>query len=344
MFGKDVLEKIQMSRKDPVTVTNYESVIIKWYDDPNVLMSDENRRNRPYIIGLDTSDNVGSDFTTMCMIDPYDLHVVCTFCCNTANLYFVTTIIVKFLRDFPRSIFIPERNKNGAFMLDYIFANMRLESFNPLTRIYNKYLQEYNSEMNLNNLNYEDGTVRKNFGFSTTSNSRNLLYSSVLMNALNLVGDRLNDASLIDQISGLTMKNGRVDHTETGHDDLLIAFLLAVYFVLFGLHHNLYGIRPDEIMCQVKSDGELIDADAKKRMLLAHEQIRDLRNKLKANENNPVVQSVFQRELQKLVAVYGEIPQEDDTTLKPMDQINKNSKLAAKNMSAITPDVIFSFA
>ena len=344
MFSKELLEKIQASKKDPVAVTNYESVIIKWYDDPNTLMSDENLRNRPYPIGLDTSDNVGSDFTTMCMVDPYDLHVVCTFCCNTANLYFVTTIIVKFLRDFPRAIFIPERNKNGAFMLDYIFANMRLESFNPLTRIYNKYLQEYTSDMNLSNLNYEDGTVRKNFGFSTTSNSRNLLYSSVLMNALNLVGDRLNDASLVDQISGLTMKNGRVDHTETGHDDLLIAFLLAVYFILFGLHHNLYGIRPDEIMCQVKSDGELIDADKKKAMIFAHEQIRDLRQRVKNSADNPVVQSIFQRELQKLIAVYGEIPQEDDKSLKPLDQINKNAKQVSKAMSNITPDVFFSFA
>ena len=344
MFDKDLLERIQSAKKDPVVVTNYESVIIKWYDDPKKLMSDESLRNRPYPIGLDTSDNVGCDFTTMCMIDPYDLHVVCTFCCNTANLYFVTTLIIKFLRDFPRAIFIPERNKNGAFMLDYIFANMRLESFNPLTRIYNKYLQEYTSESNLNNLNYEDGTVRKNFGFSTTSSSRNMLYSSVLMNALQLVGDRLNDASLIDQISGLTMKNGRVDHTETGHDDLLIAFLLAVFFILFGLHHNLYGIRPDEIMCQVKSDGETIDADAKKTMLQAHAQIRDLRQRIKHSSDNPVVQSIFQRELQKLVSVYGEIPQEEDTTLRPLDQINKNSKQVSKAMSNLTPDVVLSFA
>jgi len=343
IFGKEMLEKIQTSKKDPVAVTNIESVIIKWYDDPKVLMADESLRNRPYVIGLDTSDNVGSDFTTMCMIDPYDLHVVATFCCNTANLYFVTTIIVKFLKDFPRAIFIPERNKNGAFMLDYIFANMRLENFNPLTRIYNKYFQEYNSDTNVNNLNYDDGTVRKNFGFSTTSSSRNLLYSSVLMNALNLVGDRLNDASLVDQISGLTMKNGRVDHTESGHDDLLIAFLLAVYFILFGLHHQFYGIRPDELMCQVRSNGELVDPDKKKAEMLAFEQIRDLTQKIKNNKDNPAVVSVFQRELQKLVAVYGDAPKEEDSALKPMDQINKNSKQMARTMSNITPDVYMKF-
>ena len=344
VFDKDLIERIQAARKDPVAVTNIESVIIKWYDDPEKLKKDENLRNRPYIIGLDTSDNVGADFTTMCMIDPYDLHVVATFCCNTANLYFVTTIIVKFLRDFPRAIFIPERNKNGAFMLDYIFANMRLESFNPLTRIFNKYFQEYTSDTNVSNLNYEDGTVRKNFGFSTTASSRNILYSSVLMNALNLVGDRLNDNALIDQISGLTMKNGRVDHSVTGHDDLLIAFLLAVYFVLFGLHHNLYGIRPDEIMCQVRQDGELIDADEKKTMLLAHEQIRDLRQRIKNSADNPMVQQVYKRELQKLVSVYGEIPQEDDKSLKPMDQINKNSKQMARSMSNLDMSTMFAYA
>ena len=140
------------------------------------------------------------------------------------------------------------------------------------------------------------------------------------------------------------MKNGRVDHSVTGHDDLLIAFLLAVYFVLFGLHHNLYGIRPDEIMCQVKQNGELIDADEKKTMILAHEQIRDLRQRIKNCVDNPMVQQIYKRELQKLVSVYGEIPQEDDKSLKPMDQINKNSKQMARSMSNLDMSTMFAYA
>lgn len=345
IFDKDLLEKIQNSRKDPVAVTNHETVLIRWYDDPKVLKSTPELRDRPYVLGLDTSDNVGRDYTTLVMLDPYDLHPVCTSKCNTANLYFVTTLVMSFLRDFPRCIFIPERNKNGAFLLDYIFANMQRDSFNPLTRIYNKYLQEYDPDVDLTRLDYNDGRVRQKFGFSTTSsaNSRGLLYSSVLMNSLNLAGSKLGDSAIIDEISGLTMKNGRVDHTELGHDDLLIAFLLACYFILFGLNHNLYGIRPDEFMCNIKNDGSYIDKDAKKQMLQAYAQIREYRTKLKQC-TNPVISSIYQRELQKLVAAYGDAPAEEETSLKPIDQIKQESKQAAVQNRSVGINALMNFA
>ena len=84
------------------------------------------------------------------------------------------------------------------------------------------------------------------------------------MTAMKLVGDRLNDSSLIDEICGISMKNGRVDHSEKGHDDLLIAFLLAAYFILFGANHQLYGINPDEFLSSVNEQtGDNIDPDIK---------------------------------------------------------------------------------
>ena len=330
IFAKELLEKIQSSRRDPVTTTTYDKLLLRWYDDPVKLMSDPTFRDRPYVIGCDTSDNVGRDFTTMCMIDPYDLHPVCTFKCSTTNLMFVARCIIKLLRDFPRSIFIPERNKNGAMFLDYIFAEMRRDQFNPLTRIYNKYYQEYTSDTDVSNLNYADGRVRKNFGFSTTkaATSREFLYSSVLTTALDLIGDRLFDSSIIDEISGLTMKNGRVDHSDVGHDDLLIAFLLACFFILFGQNHQLYGIRPDEFMCNIKKGGEYIDADRKREIKLLQAQLADIRSKLR-RWNNPVVEAALKRELQKVQMALGDDELEDDS-FKPLDQANVDAEKAAR--------------
>lgn len=336
IFPKEVLDRVVSSRKDPVTTTTFGGqLLIRWYDDPALLMSDPGRKNRPYVIGCDTSDNVGRDFTTMCMLDPYDLHIVCTFKCNTSNLVFVARCIVKFLRDFPRSIFIPERNKNGAMFLDYIFAEMRRDQFNPLTRIFNKYFQEYTSDTDVSNLNYSEGSVRKNFGFTTSKSatSREFLYSSVLSAALDLIGDRLNDSAIIDEIAGLTMKNGRVDHSDIGHDDLLIAFLLACYFILFGLNHQLYGIGPEEFMCNIKQGGDLIDADRKHELLMMQRQIVDIRNKLKRYQH-PAAESALKRELQKLLTAVGDEEIEDDS-IKPLDQANVNADKEARMLHGI---------
>ena len=288
--------------------------MIRWYDDPKYLKENEGLRNRPYVIGLDTSDNVGRDFTTMCMLDPYDMHVVATFKCNTTNLAFVARAMMRILMDFPRAIFIPERNKIGVVFIDYIFAEMRRDVFDPLTRIYNKYYQEYTRDTDVSSLNYDDGEVRKNFGFTTTksSTSREFLYSTVLMTAMRLVGDRLNDASLVDEICGISMRNGRVDHSEKGHDDLLIAFLLAAYFILFGANHQLYGISPDEFLCQVNErTGDNIDADLKQQQSRMRVLLQDYRAKLK-HTSNPVIQQALEREIQKIVSVIGDAPMEED--------------------------------
>lgn len=342
LFTKEMLDKIQSSRKEPVTTTWYESMYIRWYQDPDTIMKNVALRNKPYVIGSDTSDNVMRDYSTMCMVDPYDCSVVCTFKCNTTNLMFVAQCIAKMLIDFPRAIFIPERNKNGAVFLDYVFIELRNRGLNPLTKIYNKFFQEYTRDTNVTNLDYNNGAVRKEFGFTTSKSatSREFLYSSVLMTALKLAGDRLYDSGLIDEISGLTTRNGRVDHPEVGHDDLLIAYLLACYFILFGMNHQLYGVTSDEFLCNVRNDGAKVSSEEKKQYTLMCQQIVELKQKIKRC-SNPVLLTAFNRELQRLTAVVGDVEEISEDVIKPMDQLNKESAHNATKHRTYDPMQLF---
>lgn len=329
----EIIDKIQSSRKDPVRTTRKQSMLVRWYDDPEVLKSNPQFREKPYVIGCDTSDNVGRDFTTLCMVDPYDLHVVCTFKCNTTNLTFVAEAIMEFLRDFPRSIFIPERNKAGAYLIDYIIAKMQGVRFNPLERFYNLYYQNYTADTDTSRLDYTDGRVRQKFGFSTTKNSREMLYSTVFMTALDLVGDRLYDSAIIDEISGLTTKNGRIDHSEAGHDDLIISFLLACYFIIFASNHQLYGIKPDEFMCALAKDGTKVDEEYKRQQLLIKRQILELKQRVRTTSNF-VVKQAYERELMKLINSVGDIEVEDNS-FKSLDQTREEAKEEATANSGI---------
>lgn len=334
IFDKDMIDRIQASKSDPVTTTWIENVAISWYVDPNKIMTDAALKNKPYIIGCDTSDNVCRDFTSIVVTDPYDLKPVAVVRVNSANFMFVAKCVVKLLIDLPRAIIIPERNKNGAVLVDYIILELRRRSISPLRKIYNKYFQEYDPDIKLDNINYESGAVRKNFGFNTTSSgmSRDFLYSRVMMTALKLSADRLCDCNLINELSGLTTKNNRVDHSDGGHDDLVISYLLACYFILFASGHRHYGIELDEILCNVRNDGEACSLEEKKKEQLMRSRILEYKHKIK-NCQNDIIRSAYKRELQALMAIVGDVEEDTlkESDVKAMSQVKQSVYEARAN-------------
>ena len=341
LFKKDILEKINASKADPVTSTMFGNLIIRWYVNPDKLMKDPTLRNKPYAIGCDTSDNVGKDFTTLCIVDPYDLKVIATIRCSETNLVLVAQLIAQLVVDLPRSIFIPERNKNGAFMVDYVILEMRKRGINPLKRIFNKYYQEYDPDRDLENLNYDSGLVRKNFGFTTTaaSTSRDFLYSRVLMTALKLAADRICDEQLVLELCGLTTKNGRIDHNDSGHDDTVISYLLACFFILFASNHKFYGVDVDEILCSVRNDGQECTLEEKKARIAAKAKLMEFEGRLKRCTNE-VMRQAFMREIQNLKAIIGPdddaiIP--DENNFKPISSATTETHKAI-HKSIIRPD------
>ena len=320
VFPKELLEKIVASKKEPAKVTWMDSLAVTWYDDPDEILRRAETKNKPFVIGCDTSDNVGRDFTSIVILDPYDLHVVATIRVNSTNFMFVAKCISKILIMFPRAIIIPERNKNGAVLIDYLILALRSVGMNPLKKIFNRFYQDYDPEKDLSNLNYESGSIRKEFGFTTTksSTSREMLYSTVMTTALNLAADRIFDGNLINEIAGLTTKNGRIDHSDTGHDDLVISFLLAAYFIIFGGNPKYYGVGADEFMCTINNDGSETTADEKRQRLILKDRAEELRRKLKMC-NNTILKAAFQRELSKVLAILG--PDDDgvdERTIKPL--------------------------
>jgi hypothetical protein len=98
--------------------------------------------------------------------------------------------------------------------------------------------------------------AKKYFGFATSAGgqtSRSDLYSKTLVNACRRCAHLVKDQYLIDQITGLVIKNGRVDHEDGKHDDLVIGFLLCHWMLTMGKNLNYYGISPAEILVEHKT-------------------------------------------------------------------------------------------
>ena len=97
---------------------------------------------------------------------------------------------------------------------------------------------------------------KKTFGFMTTGTSRELLYGSVLQNAAKAAGHVVNDRVLSEEIRGLVVKNGRIDHSAGGHDDNVIGWLMTHWLLTHGKNLTYYGINTDLMLSRVNMFGK----------------------------------------------------------------------------------------
>ncbi|HHJ0714746.1 TPA: hypothetical protein ACQFDA_004662, partial [Escherichia coli] len=97
---------------------------------------------------------------------------------------------------------------------------------------------------------------RKYIGFSTDQEKRRKLYGEVFTTALRLSADKLRCGELIDQILNLVEKNGRIDHKASGHDDLVISWLLAMWLLLLGNNLGHYEINNSRLMMRNRNLAE----------------------------------------------------------------------------------------
>lgn len=313
-----ILEKIRMSIKDPVHTTIESGYLFRWYEYPDKVFS--SLKSRTIVLGLDTSENVGRDFTSLCMLDASDMSVICTARCNESDLVKLALFIAKFLIEHPNSILVPERKSTATVMLALICEKLRKAGINPLRRIYNLIFQLKDQkpycDININDP-IEEGSGKKYIGFTTTGgagvNSRDALYKTTLMKALEMNHSRIHDQTLHDEISQLAIKNGRIDHGEAGHDDLLIAYLLAGWFIYFGRNLHLYDIEEDHFLSMISSDGSSVDVRMKKQQDELKERINDVRMQIQ-KARIPAVINSLNRELNHLTSML----EEDEDGIVPV--------------------------
>lgn len=213
-----------------------------------------------YTIGLDTSEAAGNDDIFMVVRDIRNGQVVCAGNFNETNLILFSQFTVDFLKRFENTLLVAERRSTGAMILDYLLLMLPTAGIDPFVRIYNRIVQDHEEfpdrfDEIRKGLSYRDPEVyvryKKAFGFATSGSgltSRSELYSTTLQQAAKTTGDRVFDPKLINQILGLVVRNGRVDHEPGEHDDGVIAWLLSFWILAAGKRLDFYGINSREIL------------------------------------------------------------------------------------------------
>ena len=275
-----LIQELTNNIVDPISITIEHDIVMHWYAEQCDLELPENK-NVHYILGSDTSDNGGKDFTTLVMLDTRDMGVVMTMRCNQTNLLNVATLVFAIMQRFPNLIFIPERNR-AAMLIDVLISLItKNTSWDPFKRIYNTYVQNMTEKSKPpHTLDLSMGTIRKYFGFNTTSakDSRKILYSKVINTTIERNYTRIFDKNIISEIKGLRVIKGRVDHDSKGHDDTLIAYLLACWFIMFGKNLPYYGIDPTKMLINDNvsiGDEDLSQLELNKRVVYLEKQLKN---------------------------------------------------------------------
>lgn len=306
--------------------------IMRWYIEVDSVLS---RLNTDFgIFAMDSSDAAGGDDISLVLRSVKTGEVLAVADINETNLITFAQFLVEFLVKYENTLFIPERRSTGAMIIDYLLIMLPERGIDPFKRIYNKVVQEkdefpdryamINKPMYARDRNiYVE--FKKYFGFATSATgatSRTDLYSTTLINAAKMTGDKVRDPKLINQILGLVIRNGRVDHEEGGKDDICISWLLSFWILINGKHLSFYGINSRDILINNKAQQELNDPISvyeARYQARVREHIKQLMEDIK-NETDEYVS----RRLESQIIHYSnQVSDNDRVMLSVDDLINK---------------------
>jgi hypothetical protein len=240
--------------------------ITRWY----IHADDIHRRmaTGKFLLMVDPSDAIGNDDIGMLLMDIETAEVVASGTFNETNLISFSNWLFKWFVRFENITGIIERRSSGQAIIDHLVHYMVQAGIDPFRRLFNTVVQDYREQPEKYDeiklpMNRRDPRVydrfKSSFGFATSGSgtySRTELYSSTLMMAAKRGCDTVYDKNLIDQITSLISKNGRVDHPVGGHDDMVIAWLLGFWLMTKGINLSFYGIDSRIIMSKALGERE----------------------------------------------------------------------------------------
>lgn len=218
--------------------------------------------NRKSVMGLDTSNAVGRDAITGVDIDVETTETLMAFAVSETFLEHFGDWLVDFLVLFPNLTLIPENKSSWAGIGDKLLIKLPLKGVDPGRRIYSRIVDNA-EESERDRKVYREychgvpserkySQFRTDFGFNTNADLRTDLYTDVLRAATNQSAQLIRDPVLIDELSSLVVRKGRIDHSASGHDDHVISWLMANWFLRYARNLDHYGIDVRKVLSRLK--------------------------------------------------------------------------------------------
>lgn len=314
---------------DPFLDLSEYGYIIRWYVD--------DWTERTLVMGVDTSDAVGSDDIAVVFRDISSGEVVGAGNYNETNLVTFANWIASFLIKNSNVTLIIERRSSGIMVIDNLLLLLPANGIDPFKRMFNWVVNEMDSSDNYRDiinsgLYNRDDTVylklKKQFGYSTSSagrSSRDNLYGLAFSAAVKYTGELVRDKLLADQLATLVRKNNRIDHNPGDHDDMVVAWLLTYWFLTNSKNISTYGIPPRQVLSGIKNkDNEGKETSYEQILLL--EELDNL-----SEELNITTCPIKRNKIVTKINFLSKYLTEDNTTKFNIDSVVSKQKYIARS-------------
>lgn len=313
-YSEEDASRMNKSRMNPVfkEISN-TGYVMDWFYEEHQVMAKMSVR---HIIGLDTSEAVGRDAIAFTMINSETGETAAKLKVKETNVIGFANWMALFMIKYRNTVLILERRSTGSSVADAILMVLQNKIRDLHRRIYVRITQDASRYDDLfNEFRRGPGAVperfwdkfRKYIGFSTDQDKRRKLYGEVFTMALRVCAHLIRAPELIDEILSLVERNGRIDHVRSGHDDLVISWLLAMWLLIFGKNLSHYEISNHRLMIRHRlgteggsqqDEDKLVREEEEQKILMA--EIEAISREVQATRC-PVKSMALRSKLQSLV-------------------------------------------
>lgn len=232
---------------------------------------------RTSVLGLDLSNAVNRDSITGILTDVETTETLAAFSISESNTHFFGDFLADLFEKWPRMTLIPEAKNIWISILDKLLVELPKRGIDPGRRIYSTVVDKAENGEN-ERKRYTEFTkghpserkyypFRSQFGFPTNGPLREALYIDTFRAATNQSARGVRDPLLIDELSTLVEKNGRIDHSASGHDDHIISWLMTHWFLRYSRNLDHYGIDPTLVMTRIRNLSDEVNPSVERKVI-----------------------------------------------------------------------------
>lgn len=328
---QDILDKIRKGINDsPLNDRNDKNQFIIRYHLPIAQVI-----ARRAVLGMDTSNAIGRDAISGILTDVETGETLAAFTVSESNLSIFTMWLADLFELWPLMTLVPEAKSSWDGIRDRLLIELPNRGIDPGRRIYSRVVDDAdNSEGDRRRYReYSQGHAserkyaphRNQFGFPTSASLRDSMYGEIMREATKNAPGLIRDHMLVDELSSLVMKRGRIDHAASGHDDHVISWLMNQWFLRYARNYDHYGIPSQSVLSRLRH-AALADDPKETSRMMKQEKIKRRVIELEARMENAKSAMEVAYYQTRVNSLRSELTEEDSSQIDSVDRASEKSR------------------
>lgn len=245
VFNEEQLDKIFQFVKQPLSRIYIDGKYpIEFYEIPDI--------NKNYILSCDVAGGLSRDNSVINIIDPEDFRIVGDFISNRIDTDSFKKVIIELMTFYMRNaLLVIEKNSYGLNIIQSLMKDPMIEP-----RMYREDKETLGEKKQSNGFTVKKKTKTISYGVDTNAQTRKQMFD-LLPEIVDTEYDKFVSPNIYKDISNLEKKKtGKIEHSASGHDDSLMAYLIFRYAVFYGkCFRDRFGISsiPSRMNVKVQS-------------------------------------------------------------------------------------------